>query len=144
MPGVNMPKPEQATALLRPLPATKARARPLTGPFQWVLSVTSSEPHLTPSPHQPLWGHSYHLATTPSHRLQCGCFSNGAPECCSTCKLEHFPLPLGNPSKAPFALQRNSCLAGACLFALNAPARTIYRLLPWPIPHTPLPPHQLP
>lgn len=35
---------------------------------------------------------------------------------CSACKSEHVPPPLENPSKAPFALQINSCLAGACPF----------------------------
>lgn len=38
MPKVNMPKPEQATALLRPLPATKARVQPLRG-LHWSLPI---------------------------------------------------------------------------------------------------------
>lgn len=38
MPKVNMPKPEQVTALLRPLPATKARVQPLRG-LHWSLPI---------------------------------------------------------------------------------------------------------
>lgn len=138
-----MPKPEQATALLRPLPATKARAQPLTGPFQSVLSVTSSGPHLTPSPHQPLWA-------TPItwRRPVIGCnVAVSLMELQSVVQhvnwntfLSHWETlqrpPL--PCREILAL-----LAPASLHSMLLPGQfTGYYLGPFLI--TPLPPHQLP